>query len=183
MSSSKNEGTQSIRVESGERVILSPESQRFRENYRQVQPRTAKEVRRIIGLSAEMAKTLHERGGCCQPSMSLSAIVPAEELDSPNDSIRARALDITDKALYSYVCSANPAGMVQMEPAIERYLEIINLVLNIVTLQDIEVADGAILTISSDTHLVEANKIIIHNAGRIDCSGFTKLNVISIEGT
>lgn len=174
---------QSMRVEAGECVVLSPESQRFKENYRQVRPRTAKEVRTLIGLSEEMAKTLHERGVCCPQSMNPSAIVPAEELDSPDDAVRARALDITDKALYSYVCSVNPAVMVQMEPAIGRYLEIVNVVLNIVTLPNIEVADGATLTISSDTHLVEANKLIIHGTGRIDCSGFTKFNVTSIEGT
>ena len=188
MSSSKNDSTdmadtQSMRVEPGERVVLSPKSKRFRENYRQVHPRTAKEVRNTIGLSEEMAKTLHERGVCCQQSMNSSVIVPAEELDSPHDAVRARALDITEKALYSYVCSVNPAVMVQMEPAIGRYLEIINVMLNIVTLQNIEVADGATLTISSDTHLVRANKIIIHGTGKIDCSGFTKFNVTSIERT
>jgi hypothetical protein len=173
---------QSLRVEARESVVLSPGSQRFKENYRKVRPRTALEVRSIIGLSDEMAKTLRERGACCQP-MDTSAIVRAEELDSPEDAVRARALEITDKALYSYVCSANPAFMVQMEPAIGRYLDIINLVLNIVTLQDIEVADGATLVISSDTHRLDANKIIIHGTGRIDCSGITRFNVASIEGT
>jgi hypothetical protein len=174
---------QSIRVEPGERVVLSPESQRFKENYRQVRPRTAKEVRNIIGFSEEMAKTLHEQGVCCQQFMNYSAIVRAEELDSLHDAVRARALAITDMALYNYVCSVSPAIMVQMEPAIGRYLELFNIVLYIVTLQDIEVADGATLTISSNTHLVEANKVIIHGTGRIDCSGFTKFNVTSIEGT
>lgn len=174
--------TQSIYIESDESLVLSPESERFKENFRQVKPRTAIEVRKIIGLSEEMAKTLHQRGVCCQQSMNSSAIVPAEELDSPHDAVRARALDITDKALYSYVCSVNPALMVHMEPAIGRYLEIINLVLNIVTVYNIEVADGGILIVPSDTHLVEANNIIIHGKGRIDCSGFTKFDVTSIKG-
>ena len=187
MSSSKSDSTvnadgQSIRVEPGECVILSPESQRFKNNYRQVRPRTAREVKTLIGLSDEMARTLHERDVCCQQSTDVSVIVPAEDLDSPDDAVRARALDITDNALYSYVRSRNPALLVQMEPAIDRYLEMINVVLNTVALQNIEVADGGTLTITTDTHLVEANKIIIYGTGKIDCSGFTKFKVTSIEG-
>jgi len=171
-----------MRVESGECVLLSPESHRFKKNYRQVQPRTAKEVRKIIGLSDEMANALNERGACCQHSVDSSAIVPVEELDSSDDAVRARALDITGKALHSYVFTVNPAAMIQMEPAIGRYLEIINLVINIVTLPNVEVADGGALTIPSETHVVEANKIVLHGTGRIDCKGFTKFNVVSIEG-
>jgi hypothetical protein len=188
MSSNKNDSAatadaQSIRVEPGERVILSPESQRFKESYRQVRPRTADEVREIIGLSAETAKALREQGVCCQPSANFSATVPAEELDSPDDAVRARAWDITYKALNNYVYSANPASLAQMKPAIERFLEISDAVLNIVVLNDIVVADGGTVEILKATDLVTANKIIIHKTGKIVCRGSTKFTVTSFEGT
>ena len=176
-------GTQSVRVEKGECVVLSPGSDRFKDSYRQVRPRTAKELREVIGLSQEMSQTLRDQDMCCQQLVDRSAIVSIEELDSPDDAIRARALDTTDKALHTYVLSTNPAVMGQMEPAFERYLGISDVVLNVLALQDIHVADGSTLTVSDDTHLIEANRIVMHGSGRIDCNGFTKFNVASIEGS
>jgi hypothetical protein len=175
--------TQSLRVESGECAVLSPKSHLHNGHYRRVRPRTAKDVREVIGVSDEMAKAMREQGVCCHQSLNLPAIVSAADLDSEDDVTRARALDLTHKVLREYVTSANPSVMAHMEPALERYLDIAGLVLNIVTFKNtIEVADGATLTISEDTHVVEANKIIIHGTGKINCSGFTKFNVASIEG-
>jgi hypothetical protein len=54
--SSKKGDARTLRVETGERVILSPQSDRFRDHYRRVQPRTATKVRNLIGLSGEMAR-------------------------------------------------------------------------------------------------------------------------------
>lgn len=175
--------TQSLRVESGECAVLSPKSQLYKENYRQVRPRTAKEVREVIGLSEGMAKAIREQGVCCCQSMNSTAIVSAADLDSEDEVARARALDLTHKALHEYVITAKPSVMAHMEPALERYLDIASPVLNIVRFENtIEVADGATLTISEDTHVVEASKIIIHGTGKINCSGFTKFNVASVEG-
>jgi len=180
--SKKGDGP-TLRAETGESVVLSPESARFREHYRRVQPRTAKEVRDLIGLSDEMAKSLRESGVCCQQHDQPVGFPAPHELESEDDLVRGRAFDDASKGLYSYVCSTTPEQMAAMEPAIERFLELTRLELNLVALQDIEVADGATLTISGNTHLVEANKIVIHGDGRINCSGFTKMNVNSIEGT
>ena len=175
--------TQSLRVESGETAVLCPKSRLYKENYRQARPRTAKEVREVIGLSEGMAKAMREQGVCCHPSMDLPAIVSAADLDSKDEVVRTRALELTHKALHNYVISPNPSVMAHMEPPLERYLVIVGLILNIVTFKNtIEVADGATLTISEDTHVVEASKIIIHGTGRINCSGFTKFNVASVEG-
>ena len=183
MINSKYDSTaQTIRVEKGESVVLYPESQRFKECYGQVHPRTADEVREIIGISAETAKALREQGGCCQPSENFSAIIPAEELDSPDGAVRERAWNIAQTALTRYIYSANPKSLSQMEPLIERYLHITQAVLNIAVLPDIVVGSGATLTVSTNTHLVRANKIIIHDTGVILCSGFTKITAASLEG-
>jgi len=175
-------GAQSISVEPGEHVVLSPESKRFKENYRQVRPRTADEVREIIGLSAETAKALREQGQCCQSSEYSSEIIRAEELNSPDGAVRERAWNIAQTALMRYIYSTNPKSLSQMEPLIAQYLLITEAVLNIAFLADIEVGSGATLTVSTDTHLVRANKIIIHNTGEILCSGFTKFTATSLEG-
>ena len=55
--------------------------------------------------------------------------------------------------------------------------------LNLVAFSDIYVADGATLVISSDTHVVEARRVVIEGSGRIMRSGFTKFKVESIQGS
>ncbi len=172
---------QSITLEPGECVVVSPESPRFKDSYTQVRPSTAEEVRETIGLSTESAKALLDQGAC-QPCAALSATVPADDLESKDDAVRARARDITHEAFNNYVYGLNPASLSQMKPTFERYLDINKIVLHIITLQDIEVGAGATLTISGNTHLVVANKIIIHGTGRIVCNGFTKFKVTSVEG-
>lgn len=181
--SSRKGDMRTLRVETGECVVLSPQSDRFREHYRRVQPRTATEVRNLIGLSDEMARSLRERGVCCQQHDRPVGFPAPNELDSEDELVRGRAFDNVAKGLYSFICSTTPELMAPIEPAIERFLEITKLELNLVSLQDIEVADGATLTVSDDTHLIEANKIIIHGDGQLKCNGFTKMNVNSIEGT
>jgi hypothetical protein len=94
---------QSLRVESGESAVLSPKSQLYKENYRQVRPRTAKEVREVIGLSEGMAKTMREQDIRRPQSMNLPAVVAAADLDSSHEVVRARALDLTHTALREYV--------------------------------------------------------------------------------
>jgi hypothetical protein len=96
--------------------------------------------------------------------------------------VRFRAHAATDRALRDYVTRADPAGLKQMEPAIAQFLELNEISLHVVALADIEVADGATLTIPSDTHLVQANRIILHGSARLECDGFTKFDVASIEG-
>ena len=68
-----------------------------------------------------------------------------------------------------------------MEPAFASYLGKTEVLIHIATLQDIDVADGATLSIPATTQLVEANKVILRGSARIDCAGFTKFKVRSIE--
>jgi len=173
----------SLRVEPGETAVLSPDSDRFRKHYRRVQPRSGKEARELIGLSDEMTHSLREAGACCQPSNQPSSFPAPHELESDNEEERGRAFDDVGRGFASFLTTTNPELLAPIEPAIERYLNLTRLELNVVALRDIEVADGATLTISPDTHLVEANNIVIRGSGQINCSGFTKMNVNSIEGS
>jgi hypothetical protein len=176
-------GAPSIRAEPGERVVLSPQSDRFREHYRRVQPRSAKEARELIGLTDEMAHSLREAGACCHPSDNQASFPAPHELESDDEQERGRAFEDVGRGLASFLTTTSPQLLAPLEPAIERYLSLTKFEVNIVALHDIVVADGATLTISDDTHLVEANNIVIRGSGQINCGGFTKMNVNSIEGT
>ena len=76
---------QSLQVGEGECLVLSPESPRFKDSYHQVRPRTADEVKTILGLSSAAAKVMQEQGVCCSPAATPAATVPAEDLDAQDD--------------------------------------------------------------------------------------------------
>jgi hypothetical protein len=179
--SSMGAGGLSLRVETGECVVLSPEAERFKAHFRRIRPRSAKEVRDAIGVSDDMAESLRADGGSSDPVVH-SAVPAADELRSDDLEVRSRAHAATDRALRDYVARADPAGLKPMEPAIAQFLDVNEVVLHTVALADIEVADGATLRIPSDTHLVQANRIVLHGTARLECDGFTKFDVDSIEG-
>jgi hypothetical protein len=171
----------SLRVEPGESIVLSPESARFQDQYRRIRPGTAKELRSLIGLSDEMANTLRDKGVSSQAPM-LDRLLAPHELEADDEILRTRAFATAGQALRNYVRTTSPRLMAEMEPALDRYLELTPVVVIAVALQDIDVADGATLTISDDTHLVEANKLRIYGTGQINCGGYTKISVTSLEG-
>lgn len=172
-----------LRADTGETLVLSPQSERFQRHYRTAQPRTAKEFRALVGVSEEAALTFRQRRGPSRSVDEVGGYVLPEELDSPDDHVRARATALASSALLEYLKSADPYMMPQVEAAIGRHLEIREVVLYLATLADIYVGDGATLVISDDTHLVEARNVVIKGSGKITCSGFTKFSVESIEGS
>lgn len=125
---------------------------------------------------------LHESGMCCIPVTLPASTAAAEDLDHKDPEIRALARSTTYQAFNAYVYGANPAAVAHMVPAFNRYLDINKAVINIALLSDIEVANGATLTISKNTHVVNARRIIIHQTGRIICHGNTTFRVTSVEG-
>jgi hypothetical protein len=172
----------SLRVPQGETVLLSPESDRFKENYRTLEPRTAQELRELIGLSEEGARTARGAGVCCQSGDQFAEIPSPGDLDSEDEMVRWSAFDTVGRALRTCLRTPNPKQFALLEPAIARYLELMAATVNLVTLNDVHVANGATLTISTNTHLLEANKVVIEGTGKIDGSGYMKLKVTSIEG-
>ena len=172
----------SLRLEAGECLTLSPASDRFKSAYRQTQPRRAEEVRATLGLSDEANKALQAQGRCCQGTTPAFSPLP-EDLTAEDPEIRNAARRAAYAGLQAYVQSPTPGASAYLAPVFERYLEISKAILNIITLSDIEVADGATLTISASTNVVYANKVIIHGSGRIVCIGSTKFKIASLEGT
>ena len=171
-----------LRVEEGECATLAPGSQRFKDVYRQERPRNAADVRKILGLSDDSLKPLHEAGACCVPSRRPAAIASMEDLDAADPAVRSNARQLTYQAFDAYVYGGASRSSDHLVPMFDKYLELSKAVLNIAWLQDIEVLNGATLTISANTHAVYARKIIIHPTGRIVCHGATTFRVTSVEG-
>ncbi len=180
--SASSKDAPSLRVLSGEAVLLSPESDRFRDSYRAEQPRTAQALRELIGLSEEGAEAARKAGVCCLPDDSRGEIPSPDDLHSADDVVRGNAFDAVARALPAYLRTPTPRQFALIEPAIGRFLEVTEFIVNYVTLADITIADGGTLTISTDTHLLEAHRIVIEGTGNIDVSGWIKFKVTSIEG-
>ncbi len=174
-------GKMSLRLEENECVTLSPESPRFRESYQQVRPRTIEEVRNILGLTGDAAKALQEKG-CCRPSAVSSALISADDLTAQDDPTRIRARSLAYAASREYVRAPNPTYLSQWQAVLNRFLEISNSVINVVVLLDIDVANGATLTISPNTHAIYANNVRIHGNGRIVCQRDITFKINSLEG-
>ncbi len=176
------EETNNLTVGEGECLVLGPESPRFKQYFTQVRPRTADEVKSVMGLSPESEKAIRDQGACCGETQRLAATVPADALDSKDEDVRAAARATTYQALGTYVSGTNSAALAHMKPTFEKFLDTTKATLNVARLQDIEVAEGATLTISKNTHVVNANKVIIHRNGRIVCHGSTNFKIASLEG-
>ena len=173
---------QSLTLEPGECMTLSPDSSRFKKVYQQLSPRSADDVRAALGLSDHALESAHKAGICGCGTQLPAATVAAEDLDSSDETTRAAALSLTHRAFGNYVYGTNPAAFTNFKPAFDRYLAVNKAIINIATLLDIEVGDGATLTISASTHVVKARKIIIHRTGRIVCRGATTFKIVSLEG-
>jgi hypothetical protein len=173
---------ETLRVARGERLILSKESPQFRENYRQIRPRTASEIREVLGPSVEAARALRKSGAPTRRSLR-SADVAVEDLESKDESVRARAHQETGAALESFVYDLRPRALSRMQPVFAKYLENRELVIEVAVLPDIEVEDGGTMVIPEDTHVVRANRIILHGTATLLLLGNTKIEANSIVGT
>jgi hypothetical protein len=177
-----NVATDGLRVESGETVVLSPSSSRFKAVYERVQPKSISEVRAILGLSESSAKAVARRR-CCQPSVAGKAVMTPDDLDSPDPAVATRARALAYAVAEEYVRSPDPTHLSSWVPALDRFIGLSQASLNVATfLSDIDVADGATLTISSSTHALRANAVRIHGTGRIVCQGDLTFKIASLEG-
>ena len=173
-------------LESGETVLLSPDSARFKAFYKQIFPRTIDEVRKALGFSEETAKALQPR---LQPLLAVrrvptltSTTIQVEELQSSDSQTRFRARALAYEAARQYVVSPDTSHLAQLVPAINQFIIDTKAFINIIILFDIEVANGATLTISANTHALNANNVTIHGTGRIVCQGRLTFKINSLRG-
>ena len=174
-------GDSNLQVETGETVLLSPESQRFSASYKQVYPRSIDEIRSLLGPSDEAAKALKtHQCGCA--SHAPIALVPPEDLTAKDKAIKARAKEIAVQAAAQYVRSPDPSRLAQWKPLIDRYIAIGNPSIWQIALADIEVFDGGTLLVSASTRVLNANNIKIHDTGRIKCQGNITIKCQTLQG-
>jgi len=171
----------SLYVESGETVVLAPDSQRFAGVYKRLHPTSIDEVRSVLGLSDAASEALSGQGSCRRTCVPTGLHSP-EDLVSHDKALRRRAKDVAIKAAQAYVTGADPEALAQWKPLIDRYLEIGKVTISYVVLNDIEVADGGTLVVSASTHGINANNIKIHGSGRIVCQGDISINCATLQG-
>src|SRR5713101_2455087 len=145
-----------LRLEEGECVTLSPDSPRFRAVYQQIRPQSIDEVRKIMGLSEEAAQAVAEQT-CCRPSTATAALVPAADVTSEDDQVRFRARQVAYDVSREYLSSANPSYLAPWQASLDAFIVATKAVLHLAFLGDIDVTNGATLTISSTTQVLYAN--------------------------
>ena len=170
-----------LRVESGETILLSPDSQRFQAHYIEARPRSIEDVRKILGLSEAAAKAAGEQK-CCEGSRVPAALVAPEDLASKDPATRFRARNLAYQVAQQYVTSADPSRFKQWTAVMNQYLEISQAVLRWIELQDIVIQDGGTLLLSANTQALYANDVRIHGTGRIVCQGNVTFKFNSLQG-
>lgn len=181
--SGSDDERQSLQLEEDECVTVSPDSPRFAASYRTVRPQSIDEVREILGLTNPPDAWSQSSARCCQPPDLSSRLVRPEELDHPDPSVKAEARRLTYVAAQAYVQSPNENDYALWKPVIDKWLLTNKALINILELWDIDVANGATLTISPNTHALYARHIRIHGTGRIVCKSHVTIRATDLEGT
>jgi hypothetical protein len=162
-------------------VRLSPDSKRFTNAYKRVYPTDIDEVRALLGLSEASAKALSAQKCCGAQSMPAGLASP-DDLSSSDEAISRRAKEIAVQAAYQYVASANPAGLAQWKPLVNRYLEIGRVPILYCLFRDVDIADRGTLIVPGNLRALYANNIRIHGSGRLVCEGNISINCATLQG-
>jgi len=170
-----------IRLEEHDQLTLSPDSATWAHAFKRVQTRSIEEVREVLGPAKVTGSGAQ---ACCADPELAARVVTPDEVVSEDPIARASARALVVRAARAYVRSADPTRVAQWVPAIDRYLEVYKVApqLTLVLLNDIEVANGATLTLSPKVHAVYANAVRIHGTGTIRCLGSVTFKINSLEG-
>lgn len=179
--SSPAEDRQNLTLEEGECVSLSPESRRFSQAFRELRPRSIDEVRETLGVSNPGAHAATS-SACCLPPELTSTLITPEQLESEDREVRANARALAYTAARAYTHAFDIAALAPWRPVMDRYIELTRPFINVALLLDIDIAAGATLTLSKQTHVLQANRITIHGNGRLVCKGHTTIKAKSVEG-
>jgi hypothetical protein len=175
---------QPIRLEPHESVVLSPESPRFAAGYRQVRPQSIDEVRKLMGANSVPEKARDGSGALYfrAPELAKQLLRP-EDLEVRDPVARARARRLVYLAAQEYVQGTNTDELKQWCPVINRWLADVQPIISVFAAEDIEIADGATLTLSANTQVLKARHIRMHGSGRIRCLGNVKISATSVKGS
>ncbi|MFD0277886.1 hypothetical protein ACFVHB_28815 [Kitasatospora sp. NPDC127111] len=174
---------QNLRLEAHERLVLSPDSPRFAAGYRQVRPRSIDEVRKLLGPTNVPDHAVRADQLRLRTSELTKRLLRPEDLDVKDPIARGEARKVVYLAAREYVHAASTAALKQWRPAIDRWLADVKPIIHIFTAGDIDIADGATLTLSANTQGLVARRIRMHGRGRIVCLSNVKISAVSVEGT
>lgn len=173
-------GGHDLRLEEDESVTASPGSARFAKYYRQYRPQSIDEVRELIGITAEIP---HQHADCCHtPAVLASRLVTPGELEAKDDATRHVARELAHAAGRAYVRGVSTVGLEQWKPVLDKYVVLGGAIINILELGDIDIANGATLTLSVSTQGLYANHITMHGSGRIVCHADVAIRATSLKG-
>ncbi|MFF1908726.1 hypothetical protein [Kitasatospora sp. NPDC058218] len=174
---------QNLRLEANERLVVSPDSPRFAAGYREVRPRSIDEVRKLLGPGNVPDSALRADHLRLRTNELTKRLLRPEDLEVKDPIARGEARNLVYLAAREYVHAASTATLKQWRPAIDRWLADVRPILHIFTAGDIDIADGATLTLSANTQGLVARRVRMHGSGRIVCLGNVKISAVSVEGT
>ncbi|MFF2042721.1 hypothetical protein ACFVVX_20045 [Kitasatospora sp. NPDC058170] len=174
---------QDLRLEANERLVVSPDSPRFAAGYREVRPRSIDEVRKLLGPGNVPDHALRPDHLRLRTDELTKRLLRPEDLEVKDPVARGEARGLAYLAAREYVHAASVAPLKQWRPAIDRWLADVRPVIHIFTAGDIDIANGATLTLSANTQGLVARRIRMHGSGRIVCRGNVKISAVSVEGT
>jgi hypothetical protein len=172
---------QNLVIEADECVTLTPDSSRYKDVIQQYRPQTIAEVRRLLGPSP-VDNTGTPAPACCLPPSFTASLPDPDALASTDSQARFTARLQAAAAARAYVQAADVRQYKYLEPLLDRFIQLTRPVLNVFLFGDIDIANGATLTLANKAHVLLAGHIRMHGTGRIVCKGPTTIRATSVEG-
>lgn len=168
-------------LEADECLTLTPDSPRYKDAIEQYRPQTIAEVRKLLGPSSSVDKPTTTTM-CCLPPELTGSLPAADALSSSNDQERFSARLQTAAIAGAYVRAADVTPFKQFEPLLDRFIQVNKAILYSFLFADIDIGNGATLTLAKNTHILFAGNIRMHGTGRIVCKGPTTIRATTLNG-
>ena len=168
-------------LEADECLTLTPESSRYKDVIQQYRPQTIAEVRQLLGPSSPADKPTTTSTCCLPPELGGSLPAP-DALTSTNDQERYSARLQTAAIAGAYVRAVDVTPFKQFEPLLDRFIQVNKANLFSFLFADIEIGNGATLTLARNAHILFAANIRMLGTGRIVCKGPTTIRATTVSG-
>lgn len=174
-------GKQNLDITAGQHVVLSPSSPQFQHAYQIVHPQTIDQVREILSSAVPQRATVRRR---LSPAVTALAAKPIhiQDLHAPHAGVLRAARTQAYQVAHEYVHHPDVSSLAAWKPVLDQYLVLSKATLNLAVLLDINIADGATLTISKNTHALYARNVTIHGHGKIVCQGKCSFKLKTLKG-
>lgn len=200
----KGDKPQDLTLNKDETATLSYKSKEFKKFYREIKPKSADDVKDLLGVpefvgkfsisEKKAGKKVDEKdlkgtvrlrapmpAGVDIAKLSSKLLSPKQLSSHVGEEETEEMMSMAHMAMQAYVYG-DWTKVMHWKPALDEYLRLRDAVIVIPVLNNIIVNDGATLHIAPDTHAVYANKIQMYGSGRIVCDGPTTFDCDSFEG-